>query len=236
MNKTSWQMLLAFGSAATMAAACTFSSGGGSGDDDDRVTSGGTPTSGSGGSSGDGGSGTTTEGSTTGSTTGSGGAAGETGETGGTGGTGGTAGTIECLETEDPTGTPAATDNLDPDPSANSCCTLCAAQNCGAELGACYASNPENVCGAEDGEMGVIQGCMIENEALPGLAEGDSDLENCYGAAVEDASSVLCEGAGTVSGTTNELATCLHGDDDGLGGCFEECYTDFDDDDCTYRD
>jgi hypothetical protein len=233
MDKTSWHMLLGFGAAAAVAAACTVGSGGGSVDDDDQSTTRGGPTGATGGSGGDGGSDTTTEGSTTGGTTDSGGAGGDNGETTTTGGTGGGADDLECLEEDDPTGEPAPTENLDPD--ENSCCTLCAAENCASALAACYAIEPENICGVENGEMQVIQDCMIETGALPGLAEGDSDLENCYGVAVEEASSVLCFG-GTVSGATNDLATCLHGDNDGLGGCFEECYTDFDDGECVYRD
>jgi hypothetical protein len=237
MNKTSWHVLLGFGAAVAVATACTVSSGGGA-DDDDQTTTRGGPT-GSGGSGGSGGDDSTTTTTTTSATTGAGGAAGETGETtsaGGTGGTGGSGGgEIECLEEDDPTGEPAPTENLDQDPDANSCCVLCAAENCAAGMAACYAIDPENICGVANGEMQVIQECMIDNDALPGLDPGDSDLEECFGAAVEEASSVLCFG-GTVSGATNDLATCLHGDNDGVGGCFDECYTDFDDGECTYRD
>ena len=74
---------------------------------------------------------------------------------------------------------------------------------------------------------------MQEIEGLPGLGEG-SDFEGCVGQAVQDASSPLCE-LGTISGATNDLAVCLHGDENGLDGCFEECFNaDFDDADCTY--
>lgn len=237
MNKTSWHMLLAFGSAAALAAACTVSSGGGSDNNDhttDRSDSTSSTTSssaGTGGSDGTGGS----ESSTTASTD-AGGAAGESGEStsGETGGTGGTGSSpeLECLEVDDPTGEPAACENLDPE--ENSCCTRCAAVNCCDALGACYATDPENVCGTMGGEIQVIQECMLDIVGLPGLGSG-SDFEGCVGEAVDKASSPLC-GLSTISATTNDLAVCLHGDENGLDGCFEECFNpDFDDADCVYE-
>jgi hypothetical protein len=133
---------------------------------------------------------------------------------------------------DDPSGDPAPTENLDPD--ANSCCILCAAQNCPDQVADCYATGPENICGVKNGEIQLIQDCMLENEGLPGFGD-DSDFIGCVAEAANGASGPLC-GLGTISGTTNDFAVCLHGDESGVGGCFEECFTDFVDDACVYRD
>jgi hypothetical protein len=72
---------------------------------------------------------------------------------------------------------------------------------------------------------------MIEDGAVPGT-DDDSDFMACINSASESVSAPVCD-LSTISGPTNELATCIHGDEDGLGGCFLECLTDFDGE-CTY--
>ena len=184
--------------------------------------SGGSTTTG-GGSGGLGGSGDTT---TTGG--GSGGSGGSTTTGGGSGGTG----SVECLRDEDASGYPATCETTE----ADSCCTRCVAAKCCEAFSECYATYPENICGgsgSDDSEMRALVECMvnIEDGSSPGLEEG-ADFDNCILEARDTVSDPIC-GNGSVSGPTNELAVCIHGDQDGLDGCFVECFTDFQDE-CTY--
>ena len=243
MTSTSWQRLLGFSAGTVLVAACAFSSG--SDDDDGRITtgaggiggstSGGTggtsDTGGTGGSAGEGGSGGTTTTSTTNTTSTTGSA---------TGGTGGTSGNdeVECLDggDGDVPGEPASEDVDDDD----ACCWKCAASVCYDKgYAECFASEP-NICGGSvggdgsDSEILTLIDCMrsIDGGALPGT-DVDSDFDICIGEATTVSSDVC--GKGTISGPTNELALCLAGDQDGLDGCFEECFNaEFDEDECLY--
>jgi hypothetical protein len=241
MTSTSWHRLLGFSAGTVLVAACTFSSGG---DDDDgapttgvggisgNTTSGGTGgtgggtggTGGTGGSAGDGGSGgATTTSTTTTNTTGS--------ATGGTGGSD----EVECLDNGDVPGDPAPTPGDD-----EACCWKCAASVCYNDGYAdCFATTP-NICGGtvegdgSDSEILTLINCMrdIEGGAAPGTGV-DSDFDICIGEAAIVASDVC--GNGSISGPTNELAPCLAGDEDGLDGCFEECFNaEFDEAECLY--
>ncbi len=239
MTMTSWQKLLGLGAASVLvAAACTVSSG--TDDDDGMVTTGTTGGSGgtsssSGGSGGSGGSDS------------SGGSAGESGSTSTTssnststtsGGTGGSMPDLECLDTDsgEITGDPASC-NLDESQDPN-CCSKCIAANCCDAYANCFADNPYNICGGstdENSEILTFQNCMLDVEggAAPGIYDG-SDFEFCIGETTDQISSGVC-GLGTISGPMNELATCMHGDELGEGGCFAECLSaDFDETTCTY--
>jgi hypothetical protein len=83
------------------------------------------------------------------------------------------------------------------------------------------------VCGGDengdDSEVNCIIDCMVTLD----------DLDACVGQCVASISSPVCS-AGTISGATNELVGCVAGDADGLGGCYEECFTEFDEDSCLY--
>lgn len=229
MTTTSWQKLFGLGTAvALVAAACTVSSG--SDDDDGQVTTG--TTSNSGGTSADGGTGGT---DATGGTAGNGGTGGSAGETtttstttSTTGGSGGEPPEVDCLDTDSDTvpGDPAV---CEVDDSTN-CCTKCVAANCCEAYSNCFASDPFNICGGatdDDSEIFAFINCMVDIDggATPGTGE-DSDFERCIADATENVSAPVC-GNGTISGPTNELATCIHGDADRFDGCFLECLTDF---------
>lgn len=231
-------------SASTLAASSTSSntetrssntsSGGGSGGVLTTGSAGVGGVSGSGGQSGagdSGGSGGAGGTSSDGGTSGTGGTSsdGGTSSNGGSAGNGGGSG-VECLLQGEPTGQEASCQGLDPD--ANSCCTLCAAANCCDEWAACYAFLPSNICAAPDGgEIEAIQSCMIASDALPGTGSG-SDLASCVAEAASEVSESVC-GSSSISLEASRLAQCLHGDD-GLGGCFEECFTDLAQQDCKY--
>lgn len=237
MTMTSWQKLFGFGACmALFAAACTVSSG--DGDEDDEVTTGiggSGGSGGSGGTAGDGGSGgTSTTNTSTATVTNT---ATTTSTTTGGGGTGGSEpDPVDCL---DGAGGGVPGDVATCEPTDNdSCCTKCVAANCCESYSECFASDPYNICGgsgqANDSEIDAFITCMIgvEDGAIPGLDEG-SDFENCIAEVTSEVSAAQC-GNGTISGPTNELAVCIHGDDDGLDGCFLECLTDFDETECTY--
>lgn len=236
MTTTSWHKLFGLGaSVALVAVACTVSSG--SDDDDDGVTTG---IGGSGGSDAGGSGGT----DATGGTDASGGSAGDpstttttttTTSTTGSGGSGGSPEMVECLMEDDGAipGTPAS---CDIDEENDPCCTRCVKTNCCDGYGDCFASEP-NICGGstdENSEIMAFINCMlaIEDGATPGMDDG-SDLETCMAQAIEEVS-WICDAAAP-SGPTNELATCMHGDMDGLGGCFFECLdSNFEEDECVY--
>jgi hypothetical protein len=242
MTTTSWQKLLGYGACvAFFAAACTVSSG----DDDDQVTTGIGGSGGSGGTVGDGGSGgtspttsnTTTGNTTTGNTTSNTTTSGTTTGGGGSGGSGGAE--VDCLD--DASGEiPGEVATCEP--QTDNCCARCMAANCCEEYSECFAFDPYNICGGssdEDSEITAFINCMLaigvdEGGATPGIDEG-SDFEICMAEAAAYVSDPVCNSF-TISGPTNELGVCLHGDEDGLDGCFNECLNvDFDEDSCTYE-
>ena len=224
---------------ALFAAACSVSSGD---PDDDEVTTG------IGGTGGDGGSGGTSPSTTTGTQTTTTGV--QTTTTGmqttttgggGSGGSGGSGGDdVECLDDEEGEihGEPATCE-----PQVDNCCARCMAANCCEEYSECFAFDPFNICGGandEESEIIAFINCMLEigvdeGGSTPGTEEG-SDFENCMAEATNNVSDPICN-SGTISGPTNALGVCLHGDEDGLGGCFNECLnSDFDEDSCTYEE
>lgn len=238
---------------AACAAAGLLGSGCGGEDPDSNESTNGTDATVGGGSTSTGTSSTTATSSTTGnpssttassssssSTTGAGGVGGLN-TSGGAGGasteststsTSGAGAGIDCLTADDGgiVGTPASCDFVD---DSYDCCTRCVTQRCCEEFGACFASAPYNVCGgAADsyGEFAAIQECMIY---IPDGGAVPSDLESCVGEAVEQVSGPFCD-LGAISGPTNDLAACIRGDQDGLGGCFEECFTPFDESECLF--
>lgn len=243
MTTTSWQRLLGYGAcAALFAAACTVSSGSG---DDDEVTTG------IGGTHSDGGNGgSTTTGTPTtsaGGMGGSGGSAGDTTTTSSSGGSGGSTTTgggsggepVDCLDDVDGE---LPGEVVSCETQVDNCCSRCMAVNCCEEYSECFAINPYNICGGssdEDSEIAVFIDCMLgvgvgDGGPAPGLEEG-GDFDTCMAKATEEVSGPYCDN-GTISGPTNELGVCLHGDEDGIGGCFEECLNpDFDEAECTYE-
>jgi hypothetical protein len=80
--------------------------------------------------------------------------------------------------------------------------------------------------------MAALIECMHELEATPGTT-GTSDLNYCAAVAVQEASLPLC-GRSIFSSAALQLTFCLHGDASGLGGCFEECFSDFEEAACAY--
>lgn len=241
MTTTSWQKLFGLGTAvALVAAACTVSSG--SDDDDGQVTT-GTTTGNSGGTSAAGGTSATGGSGGTDASGGTGGSAGEASSTtttsSTTGGSGGEPPEVDCLDSAsgDVPGDPASCE-VDADAS---CCTKCVAANCCDSYADCFATDPLNICGGatdDESEIFAFINCMVDIDggATPAsFDDEDSDFQNCIAQATQDVSAVVC-GNGTISGPTNELATCMHGDldnPDEMPGCFLECLTDFDGE-CAY--
>jgi hypothetical protein len=125
------------------------------------------------------------------------------------------------------TGTPGV-DCSTVDPTGfDTCCERCTLTNCCEEYAQCYAEQPYHVCAGDEqsynSEVNCIIDCMIVEE----------DLELCAGQCATQISGPIC-GLSTISGATNEIVSCIAGDENNLNGCFEECFTDFEEDSCLY--
>lgn len=160
---------------------------------------------------------------------GGGGAAGQSGAPGASGpmepiGPGG----LDCLTEGGPVGIPrSCAPTVD-----DSCCKRCAAARCCELFGDCFATDPYNVCGAL--EYNHFHACMYDRlSPTPGL-DPEDDFGECMVQAVEQGSAPFCGGSEPTH-TFLELELCLHGDEQGEGGCFDECYDPyFDQSACSY--